>query len=153
GEVEPQQHGSSHQESVNSRVENSVAKVTSVAKSEPSPWPLATLVKTTRLAQLATLDNLTTAENIDNLVTLADLTEVKGELRMHKPIVDSLLPTLEPAAALVYLRLYRLSHGYRKNTCLVGLQKLATATNTSQRTVQRAIEYLERRYLILREGA
>jgi DNA-binding transcriptional MocR family regulator len=35
----------------------------------------------------------------------------------------------------------------------VGLQKLATATNTSERTVQRAIEYLERRGLISRQGA
>jgi hypothetical protein len=81
------------------------------------------------------------------------LTEVKGELRVPNTIVDSLLPTLQPAAALVYLRLYRLSRGYRRDTCLVGLQKLASATNTSQRTVQRAIEYLEDRQLVLREGA
>jgi len=78
---------------------------------------------------------------------------VKGELRIPNTIIDSLLPTLEPAAALLYLRLYRLSRGYKKDTCVVGLQKLATATHTSQRTVQRAIEYLEQRHLILREGA
>jgi helix-turn-helix protein len=153
GEVDCQADRFPHEESVDAFVKNTMAKMTTVAKSEPSPWPMATVVKSATVAELPTHDNLTTAESLDNLANLANLADVKGELRVPNTIVDSLLPTLEPAAALVYLRLYRLSHGYRRDTCLVGLQKLATATNTSQRTVQRAIEYLERRYLILREGA
>ena len=116
--------------------------MTTVAKTEASPTPMATVVKMATVAELATHANLTT---VDNLATLDKLTGVKGELRVPNTIFDSLLPTLEPAAALLYLRLYRLSHGYKKETCIVGLQKLATATNTSERTVQRAIEYLERR--------
>jgi hypothetical protein len=99
------------------------------------------------VADLTTLDNLTTADS------LANLTTVKGSLHVPNAIVDVLLPTLEPAAALLYLRLYRLSHGYRNESCIVGLQKLATATNTSQKTVQRAIDYLEKQRLIVREGA
>jgi hypothetical protein len=153
GEMDPQVDRFSQEESVDASVENTMARMTTVAKGEPSPWPMATVVKTATVAELATPDNLTTAEIIDNLATLANLTEVKGELRVPNTIVDSLLPTLQPAAALVYLRLYRLSRGYRRDTCLVGLQKLASATNTSQRTVQRAIEYLEDRQLVLREGA
>jgi hypothetical protein len=152
-EMDRQVAQSSHEESVDASVENAQAKMTTVVKSEPSPWPMATLVKTATVAKLATPDNLITAESMDNLATLANLAEVKGELRVPNTIMDRLLPTLEPAAALVYLRLFRLSRGYSRDTCLVGLQKLASATNTSQRTVQRAIEYLERRYLILREGA
>jgi hypothetical protein len=143
----------SAQESADAPVENTMAKMTAVAKGEPSPWPMATVAKTATVAELSTHDDLTTLMGPDNLPTLASLAEVRGELRVPNTIIDSLLPTLEPAAALVYLRLYRLSHGYRRNTCLVGLQKLASATNTSQRTVQRAIEYLKGRQLILREGA
>jgi hypothetical protein len=131
-------------------VENTLAKMTTVAKTGPSPWPMATIVKTATVANLATHDNLTT---VDSLATVAKLTEVKGELRIPNTIIDSLFPTLEPAAALVYLRLYRLSRGYKKEACIVGLHKLANATNTSQRTVQRAIEYLEVRQLIVRQGA
>ena len=101
----------------------------------------------TTVADLTTLDNLTTSDS------LANLTTVKGTLHVPNTIVDVLLPALEPAAALLYLRLYRLSHGYRNESCIVGLQKLATATHTSQKTVQRAIDYLEKRRLIVREGA
>ena len=128
---EPNRQSPSRAETVDAAEENTPAKMTTVA-------------------ELATHANLTT---VDNLTTLDKLTGVKGELRVPNTILDSLLPTLEPAAALLYLRLYRLSHGYRKDTCIVGLQKLATATNTSERTVQRAIEYLERRQLISRQGA
>jgi len=149
-EADANRHSPLRSEAVDAPVENTVAKMTTVAKTEAAPPPLATVVKMATVAELATHANLTT---VDNLATLDKLTEVKGELRVPNTIIDSLLPTLEPAAALVYLRLYRLSRGYRKETCIVGLQKLATATNTSERTVQRAIEDLERRRLISREGA
>jgi hypothetical protein len=121
-EVDSKPNSSPGAEPVDAAVENTLAKMTTVAKREASPWPMATAVKT------ATRANLTT---VDNLATLDKLAEVKGELRVPNTIMDSLLPTLEPAAALLYLRLYRLSRGYRKETCIVGLQKLATATNTS----------------------
>lgn len=131
-------------------VENCLANLTTVVKTEGSGWsicPTATPAKMTTVADLTTLDNLTTVDS------LANLTTVKGTLHVPNSIVDVLLPALEPAAALLYLRLYRLSHGYRNESCIVGLQKLATATHTSQKTVQRAIDYLERRRLIVREGA
>jgi hypothetical protein len=149
-EADANRHSPLRSEAVDAPVENTPAKMTTVAKTEASPTPMATVVKMATVAELATHANLTT---VDNLATLDKLTGVKGELRVPNTILDSLLPTLEPAAALLYLRLYRLSHGYRKETCIVGLQKLATATNTSERTVQRAIEYLERRRLVSREGA
>jgi len=149
-EMAPKRNLSSCVDVLPDPVENTLAKTATVARSEPSPWPMATVVKTATAANLATHDHLTT---VDNLTTLDKLAEVKGELRIPNTIIDSLLPTLEPAAALLYLRLYRLSRGYRKDTCVVGLQKLATATHTSQRTVQRAIETLERRHLVVRAGA
>jgi hypothetical protein len=127
--------------SVHVAVENCLANLTTVVKTEGPGWsicPKATPAKLTTVADLTTLDNLTT---------------VKGTLHVPNTIVDVLLPALEPAAALLYLRLYRLSHGYRSERCIVGLHKLATATHTSQKTIQRAIDYLERRRLIVREGA
>ena len=136
--------------SVHVAVENCLANLTTVAKEEIFGWPIcprATPAKMTTVADLTTLDNLTTVDSLDNLTT------VKGTLHVPNTIVDVLLPALEPAAALLYLRLYRLSHGYRNESCIVGLQKLATATHTSQKTVQRAIDYLEKRRLIVREGA
>jgi len=149
-EADANRYFSLRSEAVDAPVENTPAKMTTVAKTEAPPTPMATVVKMATVAELATHANLTT---VDNLATLDRLTGVKGELRVPNTILDSLLPTLEPAAALLYLRLYRLSHGYKKERCIVGLHKLATATNTSERTVQRAIEYLERRGLISREGA
>ncbi|MGH9424831.1 MAG: helix-turn-helix domain-containing protein [Terriglobia bacterium] len=140
---------SSGPETVHVPVENSLANLTTVAKKEGPGWPIcprATPAKMTTVADLTTHDNLTRVDS------LANLTEVKGTLHVPNTIVDGLLPALEPAAALLYLRLYRLSHGYRNESCIVGLQKLATATHTSQKTIQRAIDYLEKRRLIVREG-
>jgi len=131
-------------------VENCLAKLTTVATEKIPGWPIcprATPAKMNTVADLTTLDNLSTPDS------LANLTTVKGTLHVPNTIVDVLLPALEPAAALLYLRLYRLSHGFRNESCIVGLQKLATATHTSQKTVQRAIDYLEKRRLIVREGA
>ena len=131
-------------------VENALANLATVAKQDASPAPLAAVAKTATEVNSPSHAKKTT---VADLATVDTVTEVKGELRISNTIIDSLLPTLEPAAALVYLRLYRLSHGYRKNNCIVGLRKLATATNTSPRTVQRAIEYLEARKLVSRQGA
>jgi hypothetical protein len=37
----------------------------------------------------------------------------------------SLFPTLDPFARAVYYQLFLLSHGFRRDTCLVSLPKLA----------------------------
>src|SRR5258706_404503 len=143
-------------------------KIEATAKILEQIEPLPVLSKPIREAGAATLDqpggavhaavenclaNLTTLDNLTMSDSLANLTTVKGTLHVPNTIMDVLLPALEPVAALLYLRLYRLSHGYRNQSCIVGLHKLATATHTSQKTVQRAIDSLEKRRLILREGA
>ncbi|MBM3790761.1 MAG: hypothetical protein FJW35_10505 [Acidobacteria bacterium] len=73
---------------------------------------------------------------------------VKGELRVPNTLNFSLFPTLEPFAKAVYYQLFLLSHGFRKDTCLVGLAKLAKSVLMSQRKVQSTIVYLEKRGLI-----
>ena len=84
---------------------------------------------------------------------IAPQTTVKGELRIPNSILDELLPTLDPYQQLVYLRLYRLSYGFKNSHCTVGLEKLSRTLNISHKSVQRAIEKLEERKLIKRMGA
>jgi DNA-binding Lrp family transcriptional regulator len=106
--------------------------------------------------QFATQEETTTQANIStqaNSTAQLIIEEVRGELRIPNTIFDSLLPRLDPAAALVYLRLYRLSHGYHKATCTVGREKLALALNMSGRTVFTALTKLEKLGLIERLGA
>jgi len=78
------------------------------------------------------------------------LTEVKGNLSLPNTIVDSLLPQLEPFEQLIYLRLFRLSHGFRKDTCIVGMERLATTCNISLSTTIRNVKSLEQKGLIRR---
>src|SRR5205809_2589473 len=82
--------------------------------------------------------------------TMERLATVKGELRVPNTINFSLFPTLEPFAKAVYYQLFLLSHGFRRDTCVVGLAKLAKLVLMSQRKVQDTITYLETRGLIKR---
>src|SRR5437763_2196401 len=104
-------------------VENSLAPHATVAQKEHSPWHGAT---------------------VERLAT------VKGELRVPNTINFSLFPTLNPFAKAVYYQLFLLSHGFRRDTCVVGLAKLAKLVLMSQRKVQDTITYLETRGLIKR---
>lgn len=81
---------------------------------------------------------------------VASLAMVKGELRVPNTINFRLFPTLDPFAKAVYYQLFLLSHGFRRDTCVVGLAKLAESVLMSQRKVQNTITYLERRGLIKR---
>lgn len=73
-----------------------------------------------------------------------------AELHIPHIIFDNLLPTLSPAESLVYLRLYRLSYGFNRETCTVSIWKLGKAVNLSERTTHRAVYMLEQRGLIKR---
>jgi len=75
---------------------------------------------------------------------------VKGELRVPNTLNFSVFPTLDPFARAVYYQLFLLSHGFRRDTCLVSLAKLAKSVLMSQRKVQNTIVYLEKRGLIER---
>ena len=63
-------------------------------------------------------------------------------IKVDMNILDTLLPTLDSSAQAVYLRLYRLSWGFRQCTCAVTVPNLCKACNLSSRTVQRAIDRL-----------
>src|SRR6266516_3174511 len=118
-----------------SPVENSLASHATVAQKEHSPWHDATEAPAATMASPA---------------TVARYAPVKGELRVPNTINFSLFPTLNPFAKAVYYQLFLLSHGFRHDTCVVGLAKLARSVLMSRRKVQDTIIYLEKRGLIKR---
>lgn len=64
--------------------------------------------------------------------------------KMDNAISDALAPTQTLAEQAVYNRLYRLSYGYQKKTCRVGMGKLAKSINvkSSEKTIKKAISGL-----------
>jgi hypothetical protein len=114
-------------------VENSMAGGATVARNEESVWHGATVAGDATLAPRA---------------TVAGYAMVKGELRVPNTINFSVFPTLDPFAKAVYYQLFLLSHGFRRDTCLISLSKLARVVLMSQRKIQDTIAYLEKRRLI-----
>jgi hypothetical protein len=68
-------------------------------------------------------------------------------------IIDTLMPDLvnhdrQPSAFLVYLFLWRRTHGAGDESAQVSLFDLATGTGLSKRAVQEALRWLSRRRLL-----
>jgi hypothetical protein len=110
-------------------VENSLAPHATVAPDDGPAWHDATVALDTALARYAM---------------------VKGELRVPNTINFSLFPTLDPFARAIYYQLFLLSHGFRRDTCVVSLEKLANSVLMSPRKAQNTITYLEARGLVKR---
>src|SRR5262249_43835965 len=91
-------------------VEKPMAGRATVAQRDNSPWHDATVVPAATLASRATVESYA---------------EVKGELRVPNTINFGLFPTLDPFAKAVYYQLYLLAHGFKRETCTIGLAKLA----------------------------
>ena len=109
-------------------VENTMAPHATVAQRDQSAWHDATVAPHATVAGSATQERYAM---------------VKGELRVPNTINFRLFPTLEPFAKAVYYQHFLLSHGFRRDTCVVGLAKLAKSVLMSQRKVQNTITYLE----------
>jgi hypothetical protein len=82
------------------------------------------------------------------------LAEIVREERGYYPtfndISDRLVPEMKLDAyeQVVVYRMYRLSRGWQKDTCVVGHTKLANSTNLSRSTVQKTVARLLERGLI-----
>jgi hypothetical protein len=68
-------------------------------------------------------------------------------------VIDTLMPDLvghdrQPSAFLVFLWLWRRTHGAGAETAQVSLFDLATGTGLSKRSVQEALRWLSRRRLL-----
>ncbi len=82
---------------------------------------------------------------------LAELVrEERGYYPSFNDISDRLVPELRLDAyeQVVLYRMYRLSRGWQKDTCVVGHTKLANSTNLSRSTVQKTVAKLLDRTLI-----
>jgi DNA-binding GntR family transcriptional regulator len=74
-------------------------------------------------------------------------------LQVDEYIIDTLMVDLvghdrQPSAYLVYLFLWRATHGKRQASAQVALQDIAEETGLSKRSVQSAIGWLAKRALI-----
>lgn len=76
--------------------------------------------------------------------------EEHGYYPTFNDISDQLVPELKLDAyeQVVLYRMYRLSRGWQKDTCVVGHTKLANSTNLSRSTVQKTVAKLLERELI-----
>lgn len=74
----------------------------------------------------------------------APFRDKRGHLRQPHAYTDGLCQVLDVYEQAIYTQLYRLSHGYGKPTCKIGLPQLARRTNmgktTTQATVNRLID-------------
>jgi len=74
-------------------------------------------------------------------------------LQIDEYILDTLMVDLighdrQPSAYLVYLFLWRQTHGNRNASAQIALQDIAEQTGLSKRSVQSAVAWLARRKLI-----
>jgi hypothetical protein len=89
---------------------------------------------------------LTTVEDTVVETTPVKITPVTIEARYYKvpnDVSDVLASFQTPAEQAIYHRLFRLSYGYNKNVCRVGMQALSKTTNiASKKTIAKAIARL-----------
>jgi hypothetical protein len=104
------------------------------------------IVATPTIVLKSTVDTkegqLSSASIVDKVATVDRVSSVKGFTRVPNEILDSVLRTLSPIEQVLLLRLYRLSYGFKSETCCVGYGTLAKACNISSRQAQRSIERL-----------
>jgi hypothetical protein len=75
----------------------------------------------------------------------------QGFFLINNTISDILVSTLTPHQQTIYLKLYRLSYGFNKNTTgWIGYRTLAKGCNVSLKTSQRAINFLTKKEYIKR---
>jgi len=75
------------------------------------------------------------------VITTKDLDQ-DGYTKVGNAVIDYLPSILNPYEVLVYLKLYRLSYGFHKSTCLVGYTGISKATRISLAQVRRAVSKL-----------
>lgn len=96
-------------------------------------------------------DRLNTSEN-SSVDLMASLPKVKGHLKLYHQITDHLYGQLDPYEQAIHLQLYRLSWGYGKPTCLIGLPKLAARSGMGTTAAAQAVKKLATKGLIKKLG-
>lgn len=79
---------------------------------------------------------------------IAALPEIDGHTEVPHQIIDHLYPHLDTFEQAVFTQLYRLSWGYKKNTCRISNERLAERTNMSIAKVKQVTRSLEGKGLV-----
>ncbi|MDQ1252232.1 MAG: hypothetical protein QG646_1350 [Euryarchaeota archaeon] len=85
------------------------------------------------------------SDNVTKSITTEERADIKSNYHKFDNDVSDILASYQtPIEQVIYHRLYRLSYGYSKNTCQVGMGALAKACNisSSEKTVRKAIKGL-----------
>ena len=110
--------------------EATVAQSATVAPEPSSLYPDATVASSATVAQETTV-----------------APDARVEIRGYGPftwdLLDGIMPRLDPYEQVVLLRLCRLAWGHKKDTCLVGYERLQQACNLKKRKLQEVISKLE----------
>jgi hypothetical protein len=101
-----------------------------------------------RKARKASVAEIASGTEIDSA-----LAQDRGYTKLPNAILDGVLSRLAPVEQSVYLRLYRLSHGFHRPTVKVTAEALAKACNVTDRTVRTTLARLEDLRLVVRLGA
>jgi DNA-binding Lrp family transcriptional regulator len=116
---------------------------TSLVNSTSKAQQKTRLVSDTSLTSHTTLpQNLWEALSVQN-----------GHNKLPNAVVDQLCRHLTPNEQAIFNQLFRLSYGFGKDRCKIGLPKLAERSNMSESAVQKAVKGLQAKGLILKEGA
>ena len=116
----------------------------SLPKSDSLPVDSSLLVSGSLLSMSSLLkDSRLPPNSSQPEITLWDgLEQVKGYIKIPNLYLDKLTRLLDPTEQAVYLQLFRLSWGYGKDVCNIGLPKLAERSNVGKSTAQAVIKRL-----------
>lgn len=123
----------------------SPVKSTSPVKEDSLAQSMTSPVKSTSPTELTSPVDLTDLKN-KNLWDIVE--QVNGHLRLPNTYLDSIACQLDPVENTVYLQLFRLSWGYGKDNCMIGIPRLAERCNVGESTIQRALKRLLEKNLI-----
>ncbi len=82
---------------------------------------------------------LSQSRTVPESSTVTRIASVKGFTQVPNELLDVAFRTLHATDQVVLLRLYRLSHGFKSETCIVSHNKLAEACNISKSQAQVSI--------------
>jgi hypothetical protein len=94
------------------------------------------------LSSSVTPTHRSTAQSARTELVLQDHLDKALFLGFYNEVADELLPTLPPAAQVLYSRLFRLSYGFNRNYCTVSQPLLMERTGLSRNTIRTALQAL-----------
>lgn len=105
--------------------------------------------------RLLSADSLPRNESLSDIeVDLwASVPEIKGHCRWPHALTDSLFKLLDVPERVVYEQLYRLSWGFGKDFCTIGLPKLAERSGLKPTATHGAVARLTKKGLVIKAAA